>query len=134
MRVGRIHVRFLGDDRCGSYECSLHGVWDTDMILHTGLGRQEYAQHLEDLIQSQKLASAGSVTPEQWANESVGLAEAAWVPDGTNLDEQYYRREITVVDRQMALAGLRLGGACDVEPDVEGAPEVVGRAAGWADP
>ena len=104
------------------------------MILHTGLGRQEYAQHLEDLIQSQKLASAGSVTPEQWANESVGLAEAAWVPDGTNLDEQYYRREITVVDRQMALAGLRLGGACDVEPDVEGAPEVVGRAAGWADP
>jgi hypothetical protein len=30
------------------------------------------------------------------------------VPDGTNLDEQYYQREIRVVDRQMALAGLRL--------------------------
>ncbi|MGC2211403.1 MAG: S1/P1 nuclease [Candidatus Korobacteraceae bacterium] len=103
-----IHVQFLGDDRYGRYECNLHGVWDTDMIVHTGLGRQEYAQHLEDLIQSQKLASADSGTPEQWANESAGLAGAAWMPDGTNLDEQYYQREIKVVDRLMALAGLRL--------------------------
>jgi hypothetical protein len=72
------------------------------------MGRQEYARHLEDLIQSQKLASANAGTPEQWANESVRLAGAAWVPDGTNLDEQYYQMEIKVVDRQMALAGLRL--------------------------
>ncbi len=69
-----IHVRFLGDDRCGRYDCNLHGVWDIDMILHTGMNRQEYAQHLEDLIQSQKLASADSGTPEQWANESARLA------------------------------------------------------------
>jgi hypothetical protein len=103
-----IHVLFLGSDRCGSYDCNLHGVWDTSMIVHAGLGRQEHAQHLEDLIQSQKLANADVGTPEQWANESVRLAGAAWVPDGTNLDEQYYQREIKVADRQMALAGLRL--------------------------
>ena len=30
------------------------------------------------------------------------------VRDGTNLDEHYYREQINVVDRQMALAGLRL--------------------------
>jgi hypothetical protein len=30
------------------------------------------------------------------------------IQDGTELDEQYYRKEITVVDRQMASAGLRL--------------------------
>jgi hypothetical protein len=30
------------------------------------------------------------------------------VPDGADLDEGYYQREIRVVDRQMALAGLRL--------------------------
>ena len=36
------------------------------------------------------------------------LAKAAWVQDGANLDEGYYQREIKVVDRQMALAGLRL--------------------------
>jgi hypothetical protein len=104
-----VRVRFLGDVRCGRYECSLHGVWDTSMILHTGLNRQEYSQHLEDLIRAEKLTSANNGTPEQWANDSQRLAGAAWVPDGTNLDEQYYQREIKVADRQMALAGLRLG-------------------------
>jgi hypothetical protein len=103
-----IHVRFLGDDRCGRYDCNLHGVWDTSMILHTGLNRQEYSQHLEELIGSEKLTSSNAGTPEQWANESSRLAEAAWVPDGTDLDERYHQREIKVVDRQMALAGLRL--------------------------
>ncbi len=103
-----IHVRFLSSDRCGPYECNLHGVWDTSMILHAGLNRQEYAQRMEALISSEKLASANDGTPEQWANESVRLARAAWVSDGTNLDEQYYEREIKVADRQMALAGLRL--------------------------
>jgi hypothetical protein len=46
--------------------------------------------------------------PEQWSNESVALVKTAWVQDGANLDERYYQREIKVVDRQMALAGLRL--------------------------
>jgi hypothetical protein len=103
-----IHVRFLNSDRCGSYECNLHGVWDTSMILQTGIRPQEYAQRLEALISSEKLASADAGTPEQWANDSLRLAGAAWVQDGTNLDEQYYQKEIKVVDRQMALAGLRL--------------------------
>jgi S1/P1 Nuclease len=59
-----IHVRFLGDDRCGRYDCNLHGVWDTDMILHNGLGRQEYSQHLEYLIKSERLTSSDSGTPD----------------------------------------------------------------------
>jgi hypothetical protein len=103
-----VRVRFLGDDSCGRYECNLHGVWDTSLILHAGMNRPEYSQHLEELIQSQKLGSGDGGTPEQWANESLRLAGAAWVPDGTNIDEQYYQREIKVADRQMALAGLRL--------------------------
>jgi hypothetical protein len=101
-------VRFLGNDKCGRYECNLHGVWDTSMILHAGLNRQEYSQHLEALISGEKLGGSNAGTPEQWANDSLRLAGAAWVPDGSNLDEQYYQREIKVVDRQMALAGLRL--------------------------
>jgi hypothetical protein len=103
-----IRVRFLGDDRCGRYDCNLHGVWDTSMILHTGLNRQEYSDRLESIVSSEKLASSDTGTPEQWANESLGLAGAAWGQDGTNLDEQYYQKEIKVVDTQMALAGLRL--------------------------
>jgi len=104
----RIHVRFLGEDRCGPYECNLHGVWDTELILHTGLKPEDYATRLEELIKTEHLAGQNGGTPEQWANESVALAQAAWVADGANLDQAYCQREIKVVDRQMALAGLRL--------------------------
>jgi hypothetical protein len=103
-----IHVSFLNGDRCGHYDCNLHGVWDTSMILHAGLKPNEYADRLLRLAKTDSLAGQDGGTPEQWANESVRLAQAAWVQDGANLDEQYYRKEITVVDRQMALAGLRL--------------------------
>ena len=70
-----IHVWFLQNGRCGRYECNLHGVWDTSMILHAGLRRDEYAQHEEELIRAEKLDTQDSGTPEQWANESARLAQ-----------------------------------------------------------
>jgi len=103
-----VHVRFLENDRCDPYDCNLHGVWDTSMILRAGLKPDDYAERLEKLTKSEHLAAQDGGTPEQWANESVRLAQTAWVQDGANLDEGYYQREIKVVDRQMALAGLRL--------------------------
>ena len=103
-----IHVRFLSSDRCGPHDCNLHGVWDTSMILHAGLKPGDYAERLEALLKSEHLDGQDKGTPEQWANESVRLAQSVWVQDGANLDEGYYQREIKVVDRQMALAGLRL--------------------------
>jgi len=83
-------------------------VWDTSMIMHAGLKPDEYADRLEKLIKSEHLAAQDGGKPEQWANESIRLAQAALVPDGENLDESYYQRESKVVDTQMALAGLRL--------------------------
>ena len=103
-----ITVRYLGSCQCGRHECNLHGVWDTSMILETGLSRPEYSQQLEELIRATKLDAQATGSAEQWANESRQLATAAWVQDGANLDEQYDRAQIKVVDRQMALAGLRL--------------------------
>jgi hypothetical protein len=103
-----VHVSFLSSNRCGPYDCNLHAVWDTSMILHAGMKREEYAWHEEELIRADKLDGQAGGTPEQWANESVMLAQVAWVQDGTNLDEGYYQREIQVADRQMALAGMRL--------------------------
>lgn len=103
-----VHVRFLNSSRCGGYDCNLHGVWDTDLIEHTGLSREEYARHEEQLVGADKLDALADGTPEQWAKESLRLAQAAWVPDGTDLDERYYEKQIRVVDRQLALAGVRL--------------------------
>lgn len=103
-----IHVSFMDSTRCGPYECSLHGVWDTSMILRTGMKQEEYVQHEEELIKAAKLERENAGIASRWANESVHLAQGAWVTDGTNLDEKYYQQQIKVVDRQMALAGLRL--------------------------
>jgi hypothetical protein len=78
------------------------------MILHAGLKPGDYAERLEELIKSEHLDGQDKGTPEQWANKSVRLAQAGWVQGGANLDDGYYQRQIKVVDRQMALAGLRL--------------------------
>ncbi len=103
-----IRVRFFDDDRCGPYECNLHGVWDSSMILHTGMKRADYAEHEQELITAEKLDKRTTGTPEQWANESAKLAQAAWVKGEADLDKPYYDQQIRVVDRQMAVAGLRL--------------------------
>jgi hypothetical protein len=59
-----IHVSFLNSNRCGRYDCSLHGVWDTSMISHAGMQRAEYAQHEEELIRAQRLDEDAGGTPE----------------------------------------------------------------------
>jgi hypothetical protein len=103
-----IAVHFLNSSRCGRYSCNLHGVWDTSMIRHTGLSRSEYAERLESLNNEDNLTPLAGGTPEQWANESLRVARTIWVQDGANLDEDYYEENIERLDRQMALAGLRL--------------------------
>ena len=103
-----VHITFLESSRCGGYDCNLHSLWDSDLIEHAGLTREEYARREEELIGTDRLEALAGGTPEQWANESHQLAQAAWVPDGTDLDAQYYEKQIKAVDRQLALAGLRL--------------------------
>jgi hypothetical protein len=73
----------------------------------TGLPEHLYAGELEEMITADHLR-AGSADPVAWANDSLQLAKQAWVQPQTNIDEDYYLRERTVVDRQLALAGLRL--------------------------
>jgi hypothetical protein len=50
----------------------------------------------------------GSTDPVAWANYSLQLARQALVQPQAEIDEAYYLRERPVVDRQLALAGLRL--------------------------
>jgi hypothetical protein len=102
----RIAVTEFGSTQCGRHPCNLHGAWDTGLIEHTGMARDAYVAHLEKLITDAHLTA--SAKPEDWANESHRDAQSAWLPDGAQLDENYYQKEIKVVDRRIALAGLRL--------------------------
>jgi hypothetical protein len=101
-----IRISQFGSSQCGEHPCNLHAAWDTGLIAHTNLSQPEYVQHLEKFISQQHLAAGGQ--PEDWANESHQYAQAAWLSDGEQVDENYYNSQIKVVDTRLALAGLRL--------------------------
>jgi nuclease S1 len=102
-----IPVTVFGSAQCGDYACNLHSVWDTELISHTGIAEHKYASELETMIAHDHL-QPGAIDPAAWANESLQLAKQALVQPQTAIDETYYQRERAVVDRQLALAGLRL--------------------------
>jgi len=101
-----VRISEFGSSQCGEHPCNLHAAWDTGLIAHTNLSHQEYIQHLEEFISQQHLTAGGQ--PEDWANESHKYAQAAWLNDGEQVDENYYKSQIKVVDTRLALAGLRL--------------------------
>lgn len=103
-----IHVIEFGSSECGSRPCNLHFSWDIGLIEHLGRSEPSYEQDLEKLIVQEKFSAHTGGTPEDWANESFKLAKQVWVGDGGAVDEAYYRRNIHIVDEQLALAGLRL--------------------------
>jgi hypothetical protein len=102
-----IPVTFFGSTQCDGYACNLHNVWDSELIRHSGIREHRYARDLEEMIAAGHL-QAGPADPAAWANQSLQLARQAWVQPQTNIDQAYYERERPVVDRQLALAGLRL--------------------------
>lgn len=109
-----IPVTVFGSAQCGDYGCNLHSVWDNELIRHTGLREHRYVHELEETIAADHL-QAGPIDPVAWANESLQLAKQAWVQPQAEIDEAYYQRERPVVDRQLALAGLRLAQVLNEE-------------------
>ena len=103
-----VHIVQFGSVECGSRPCDLHGTWDIGLIEHAHRPEGEYVDRLEQMITQQKLDGRAGGTPEQWAKESFHIAHHVWASDGYVIDEAYYRRNIRVVDEQLALAGLRL--------------------------
>jgi nuclease S1 len=90
--------------------CNLHMIWDSLLIAHRSLDETHYLALLEKQIADNQWEAAArvSATPAQWAEESFRLAKDALVAPNTNIDERYYQQQIPVVDRRLALAGLRL--------------------------
>jgi hypothetical protein len=103
-----IAVTFLGSGTCGKYNCNLHGVWDTSLIEEQGLTEAQYRDRLLEEIRQHHWDKEANGDPASWANQSRALAVKALIPTGNYINEEYVRKEATVVDEQLALAGLRL--------------------------
>ena len=102
-----ISVVEFGSPTCGKYNCNLHSVWDSGLILHRALTDTQYHELLErDIRRNQELPGADD--PVAWAMESFAAAGPALVPNGGTVDQAYFDREIPVVDQRLELAGLRL--------------------------
>ena len=109
-----IPVTVFGSSSCGRdpadrFPCSLHGLWDSDLIGHRRLRDGAYAVELERLIKARQLRASG--TAEDWALESNALARAAVLRAGDDAGEAYYRAHIAQIDERLALGGLRLAQA-----------------------
>ena len=108
----RIDVVAFGSTNCAPrgakpFDCNLHGVWDSSLVLRRRLTDARYVAELEQKI-AQNRWSAGSGTPADWANESHIIARTAVLPPGATVDEAYYRAHLPVIDERLARAGLRL--------------------------
>ncbi|HEY7402411.1 MAG TPA: S1/P1 nuclease [Candidatus Angelobacter sp.] len=103
-----IKLPVFGSPKCGDYDCNLHWVWDSLLLEHTGLSEEDYVQRLNRLIDQQHLAQQATGTPEDWANESHLEARQIIEQKPASIDEQYYQSHVNLVDRKLALAGLRL--------------------------
>jgi len=110
VHVGAFGVTECGNDPARPTPCNLHMIWDSRLIAHRTLDEPQYLAALEQQIRDQHWETEARTpgTVVQWTEESFRLAKAALVSPGTNIDEAYYRAQISVVDRRLAFAGLRL--------------------------
>lgn len=132
--IGDIHqpLHALGDERGGNglavqvewhgltctgrcvpkkTDTNFHSVWDSAIITSTVWDWGAYVNRLEDgWLRSTLAQGADGGSAADWANASHALGQAAWnaVPDNRVLGDPYYQQVLPVVDRQLALGGLRL--------------------------
>lgn len=105
----QIRVVFFGSEQCGERQkCNLHNIWDDGLIEHRSLREKKYVSLLESEIIQHNWDNISQGNPVMWANQSHRLAIDAWIPDQAGIDKDYYNAEIAVVDRQLAVAGIRL--------------------------
>jgi len=90
---------------------SLHLVWDVGLIEKRTYDWGDYANHLErDWLAGQDVAQLARGEPADWAWQShqAAVDVAYALPEDLNLGDGYVERSRATVDRQLALAGIRL--------------------------
>jgi len=100
-----VQVTFFGQ------AMKLHAVWDTGLIMHAVYAWGTYVARLEHgWLHGRDVSGLVVGTPIDWAVEAHQHAQriAYDIPDDGILGLAYYEKSLPVVDRQLALAGLRL--------------------------
>lgn len=113
MHVGRAKDRGGNDIKVEFFydRTNLHVVWDELLIRHTRKPWREYVEELRKRITPEKAAQwRRCMDVCEWATESAKLAasHAYQVPKNGELAEEYFDRNIPVVEDRLSAAGVRL--------------------------
>jgi hypothetical protein len=90
---------------------SLHLVWDVGLIEKHTYDWGDYADHLQrDWLAGRDVAQLARGEPADWAWEAhqAAIDVAYALPEDLNLGDSYFQHSSITVDRQLALAGVRL--------------------------
>ncbi len=88
-----------------------HAVWDTVLIQKTVFAWGSYVERLEGgWLASSEAVGADGGTPTSWALEAHKAAQVVWSAKPLNniLNDSYYQVALPILDRQLAIGGLRL--------------------------
>jgi hypothetical protein len=95
---------------------NLHGVWDTSLIAATTWSWGAYVRRLEDgWLASAEARDAARGGVVDWTNETHEVARDvwSWTPADGAIADDYYRKALPVLDRQLGRAGVRLAAFLD---------------------
>ncbi|MEK9285460.1 MULTISPECIES: S1/P1 nuclease [unclassified Bradyrhizobium] len=127
--VGDIHQPLHASDRSDAYTgkddqggnlvpvtffgqtTNLHTLWDTGLIMRTVYNWGAYVVRLETVwFPGRDLTGLKGGSPAEWAVDAHRLGhEIAYdIPDDGVLGVKYFSKASPIVDRQLALAGIRL--------------------------
>ena len=100
-----IHVTF------GGKEGNLHGLWDTDLLEHEGLGYEEIAIKYEH-ISKEKIHEWQHDGLIRWLFESYEISGQLYedARKNPNFEEQYYQGHVKIISLRLQKAGVRLAG------------------------
>ena len=90
---------------------NLHAVWDSGLISANAWNWGALVTRLEDgWLKSPEARGADAGTIEDWMLASHRVAAQAWdwLPADKLIGDEYYTRVMPLIDRQLALGGLRL--------------------------
>lgn len=104
-----IHVSYFGSTQCGEhYTCNLHGIWDEQLLERRHMDQKDFTAALEKTIAQKHWDEVSQANPVVWANEAHKLGVSFMVSDGAVIGQDYYDSASPAVDRQLAVAGIRL--------------------------
>ncbi|MES2275934.1 MAG: S1/P1 nuclease [Bacteroidota bacterium] len=100
-----IQVRF---DNQGT---NLHSLWDSKLLDHQGLSVMEMSQQF-DKATAEEIKQWQADQPMQWLWESYQITTKLYaeVEKNNNLDEDYYKNHIGIIEQRINQGGIRLAG------------------------